>query len=72
MTLEFVQKNGRLWNCFLKTKLSKFKKANKGSCAVVGDKNDYKSQAGKQLSDTDVNKDFKFNEKNATESFGRE
>ena len=39
---------------------------------VVWDKNDYKSQAGKQLSHTDVNKDFKFNEKNATESFGRE
>ena len=39
---------------------------------VVWDKNDYKSQAGKQLSHTDVNKDFKFNEKNATEYFGRE
>ena len=27
------------------------------------DKKDYKTQADKQLSDTDVNKDFKFNEK---------
>ena len=36
------------------------------------DKNDYKNQADEQLSDTDVNEDFKFNEKNATESFERE
>ena len=39
------------------------KKADKGSCVVVWDKKDYKTQADKQLSDTDVKKDFKFNEK---------
>ena len=37
------------------TGLSQFKKANKGSCVVVWDENDYKSKANKQLSDTDVN-----------------
>ena len=30
---------------------------------VVWDKNNYTSEADKQVSDTDVNRDFKFNEK---------
>ena len=47
-------------------------KTDDGSCVVVWDKNDYKSQADKHLSDTDVNKDFRFNQKNIAESFGRE
>ena len=50
--------------------LGNFQKAGKGSYVVVWGKNDYKSQADKQLSDTDINEDLKFNEKNTTESFG--
>ena len=43
--------------------LGNFQKADKGSYVVVWDKSDYKSQADKQLSDTDANENFKFNEK---------
>ena len=39
------------------------KKANKGSCVVVWDQNHYLMEAEKQLSDKNVYKDVKFNEK---------
>ena len=39
------------------------KKANKGSCVVAWDRNDYLMEAEKQLSDKNVYKEVKFNEK---------
>ena len=39
------------------------KKANKGSCVVVWDRNDYLMEAEKQLSEKNVYKDVNFNEK---------
>ena len=38
-------------------------KADKGSCVVVWDRNDYLMEAEKQLSDKNVYKDVNFNEK---------
>ena len=39
------------------------KKADKGSCVVVWDRNNYLMEAEKQLSDKNVYKEVKFNEK---------
>ena len=39
------------------------KKADKGSCVIVWDRNDYLMEAEKQLSDKNVYKEVKFNEK---------
>ena len=39
------------------------KKADKGSCMVVWDRNDYLMEAKKQSSDKNVYKEIKFNEK---------
>ena len=39
------------------------KKADKGSCMVVWDRNDYLMEAEKQSSDKNVYKEVKFNEK---------
>ena len=39
------------------------KKADKGSCMVVWDRNDYLMEAEKQWSDKNVYKEVKFNEK---------
>ena len=40
-----------------------FKKADKGSCIVVWDRDDYLSEAEKQLYDKAIYKDVSFNEK---------
>ena len=46
------------------------KKADKGSTAVVWDRNDYVLEAEKQISDAYVCKDVSFNEKNLQELVG--
>ena len=46
------------------------KKADKGSTAVVWDRNDYVLEAEKQISDANVCKDVSFNEKNLQELVG--
>ena len=46
------------------------KKADKGSTAVVWDRNDYVLEAEKQISDANICKDVSFNEKNLQELVG--
>ena len=47
------------------------KKADKDSTVVVWDRNDYKLETEKELSDSNVYKDASFNEKNLQELVGK-